>query len=66
VKTKNVDSIKKVLKTNYCVTVFGKSGMGKSATIHHIALHYQNLVHNMHFWNNLHQVGSKPQYTKAK
>jgi ABC-type oligopeptide transport system ATPase subunit len=42
VKTKNVDSIIKVLQRETCVTVFGKSGMGKSATIHHIALHYQN------------------------
>jgi ABC-type oligopeptide transport system ATPase subunit len=42
VKTKNVDSIIQVLQTENCVTVFGKSGMGKSATIHHIALHYQN------------------------
>ena len=42
VKTKNVDSIIEVLQTETCVTVFGKSGMGKSATIHHIALHYQN------------------------
>jgi len=42
VKTKNVDSIIKVLQRGNCVTVFGKSGMGKSATIHHIALHYQN------------------------
>ena len=41
VKTKNVDSIKKFLKKSNCVTVFGKSGMGKSATIHHIALHYR-------------------------
>jgi hypothetical protein len=42
VKTKNVDNIIKVLHRENCVTVFGKSGMGKSATIHHIALHYQN------------------------
>ena len=42
VKTNNVDSIIEVLQTKNCVTVFGKSGMGKSAIIHHIALHYQN------------------------
>jgi ABC-type oligopeptide transport system ATPase subunit len=33
VKTKNVDSIIQVLQRENCVTVFGKSGMGKSATI---------------------------------
>jgi ABC-type phosphate/phosphonate transport system ATPase subunit len=42
VKTNNVDSIIKVLQRENCVTVFGKSGMGKSTIIHHIALHYQN------------------------
>ena len=41
-KIKNVGRIIKVLQRETCVMVFGKSGMGKSTIIHHIALHYQN------------------------